>query len=90
MLKAGTIRRLKLQVDFTLQEAYTTPEGERVHAMRYRADFAYERPTRPDAAGVVYWIPVVEDVKSKATATDKYKLKKKLMLEKFNITVKEV
>ena len=56
----------------------------------YRADFAYERPTRPDAAGVVYWIPVVEDVKSKATATDKYKLKKKLMLEKFNITVKEV
>lgn len=90
MLKAGTIRRLKLQVDFTLQEAYTTPEGERVQAMRYRADFAYERPTRPDAAGVVYWIPVVEDVKSKATATDKYKLKKKLMLEKFNITVKEV
>ena len=90
MLKAGTIRRLKLQVDFTLQEAYTTPEGERVHAMRYRADFAYERPTRPDAAGVVYWIPVVEDVKSNATATDKYKIKKKLMLEKFNITVKEV
>ena len=39
---------------------------------------------------MVYWIPVVEDVKSKATATDKYKLKKKLMLEKFNITVKEV
>lgn len=91
MLKAGTIRRLKLQVDFTLQEAYTTPEGERVHAIRYRADFAYERrPTRPDAAGVVHWLPVVEDVKSKATATDKYRMKKKLMLEKFGITVKEV
>ena len=27
MLKAGTIRKLKLQVDFTLQEAYTAPEG---------------------------------------------------------------
>ena len=39
---------------------------------------------------MVYWIPVVEDVKSKATATDKYRMKKKLMLEKFNITVKEV
>ena len=90
MLRAGTIRRLKLQVDFTLQEAYTTPEGERVHAIRYRADFAYECPTRPEAGGTVCWVPVVEDVKSKATATDKYKLKKKLMLEKFGITIKEV
>lgn len=51
MLKAGTIRRLKLQVDFTLQEAYTTPEGERVHAMRYRADFAYERPYKAGRGG---------------------------------------
>ena len=90
MLKAGTIRRLKLQVDFTLQEAYTTPEGERVCAIRYRADFSYERPTKPDKAGVVHWLLVVEDVKSKATATDKYRMKKKLMLEKFGITIKEV
>lgn len=90
MLKAGTIRRLKLQVDFTLQEAYTTPEGERVHAIRYRADFAYERYTRPEDGNAICWVPVVEDVKSKATATDKYKLKKKLMLEKFGIKIREV
>lgn len=29
-LHAGEIRNLRLQQDFTLQEAYTTPEGERV------------------------------------------------------------
>ena len=40
--KAGKIRELKLQVDFTLQEAYTMPDtGNRVRAIRYRADFTY-------------------------------------------------
>ena len=33
MLKAGEIRELKLQPQFTLQEAYTTPEGNRVRAI---------------------------------------------------------
>lgn len=37
--KAGEIHDLRLQVDFTLQEAYTDPEGRRVRAIRYRADF---------------------------------------------------
>ena len=90
MLKAGTIRKLKLQVDFTLQEAYTTPDGERVRAIRYRADFAYERPTKPDKAGAVYWLPVVEDVKSDATKTAQYEMKKKLMQDRFNLTITEV
>ena len=42
MLRTGRIRGLKLQPQFTLQEAYTTVEGVRVRAIRYQADFSYE------------------------------------------------
>lgn len=80
MLRAGQISNLKLQPQFTLQESYVTPEGERVRAIRYVADFSYWRDGEK----------VVEDVKSKATATAQYKLKKKLMRERFGINVKEV
>lgn len=38
----GVISDLRLQHDFTLQDAYTTPEGERIRAIRYRADFTYK------------------------------------------------
>ena len=41
MLRAGKIRDLRLQVDFTLQEAYTDSTGKRVWAIRYKADFTY-------------------------------------------------
>lgn len=84
-LRAGEIRNLRLQQDFTLQEAYTTPEGERVRAIRYQADFCYEE-RGPDGA----WNYVVEDVKSRATRTQKYIIKRKLMQERFNITIREV
>lgn len=43
LLRAGQIRDLKLQPQFTLQEAYTTAEGVRVRAIRYQADFMYHR-----------------------------------------------
>ena len=33
--QAGEIRDLRLQVDFTLQEAYTDQEGRRIRAIRY-------------------------------------------------------
>lgn len=78
--QAGEIDNLKLQPQFTLQESYMTPEGERVRAIRYVADFSYTQGSRM----------VVEDVKSKATATAQYKMKKKLMQERFGISVKEV
>ena len=39
---------------------------DRVRAIHYVADFAYERPTAPDKYGTVIWLPVVEDVKSRA------------------------
>lgn len=79
-LHAGQIRDLRLQVDFTLQEAYTDDQGRRVRAIRYKADFTYwERDTL-----------VVEDVKSKATRTDKYKIKRKMLKERFGIEITEV
>ena len=95
MLKAGTIRDLKLQPQFTLQESYVTPEGVRVRAIRYVADFSYEimRPywkgyeaqCPPDG-----WYTVVEDVKSSATKTRVYALKKKLLMDRFGIEITEV
>ena len=89
LLRAGKIRNLRLQAQYTLQESYITPEGERVRAIRYVADFAYERPAMQDS-GTVYWLPVVEDVKSRATRTAQYEMKKKLLRERFNITITEV
>lgn len=38
--KSGEITDLKVQPEFTLIEAYTKPDGERVRALRYRADFS--------------------------------------------------
>ena len=83
-LKAGQIRDLRLQVQFTLKESYVTPEGERIRAIRYIADFAYYANVGDR------WVYVVEDVKSKATKTAVYRMKKKLMHEKFGIIVEEV
>lgn len=80
LLRRGDIRDLKLQPQFTLQEAYTTPEGNRVRAIRYQADFSYSTD-----GGLV-----VEDVKSKATKTRVYAIKKKLMLERYGIEIKEI
>lgn len=86
MLKSGTIRDLKLQPEYTLLEAYTTPDGKRIRAERYRADFSY----RIRFDGRQEWPLVVEDVKSKATKTSIYKSKKKRILEKYRIEIKEV
>ena len=88
-LSAGEIRNLKLQRDFTLQEAYTTTDGQRIRAIRYRADFCYEE-LYPDAQQPAGWQVVVEDVKSRATRTREYIIKRKLMLEKYNIEIREV
>lgn len=90
LLRAGKIRNLRLQAQYTLQESYVTPDGERVRAIRYVADFAYERATAPDRAGDIHWLPVVEDVKSQATKTDKYKIKAKLFRERYGFAITEV
>lgn len=87
MLKAGEIRDLKLQPEFTLQEAYTTPDGVRVRRIYYRADYSYDRH-RILSGDCDIWEPVVEDAKGKRT--DMYKLKKKMMLERLGIEIMEV
>lgn len=91
--KAGAIQDLRLQVDFTLQEAYTGTQGCRVRAIRYRADFTYYRPrdgTTPETRDKSSWVLVVEDVKSRATRTKDYLMKKKLMKDHFGIDIVEV
>lgn len=85
--QAGVIRNLKLQHDFTLQEAYTTPQGERIRAIRYKADFSYE--TQKDAEKT-RWTLVVEDVKSKPTRTKDYAMKRKMFREKYGFSITEV
>lgn len=84
----GKIRNLRLQANFTLVEGYTTINGERIKPMVYRADFTYERATEPDCNGAVYWLLEVED--AKGMKTKDYLLKKKLMQDKFGITIREV
>lgn len=100
--KAGQIRDLRLQVDFTLQEAYTDTEGRRVRAIRYRADFTYKAPPakrwaihEDDPVGWseklgLPWDLVVEDVKSRATRTKEYLLKRKTLKDKLGIDITEV
>lgn len=78
---AGKISELKLQEEFTLMGAYTTPKGKRVRAIRYRCDFSYLLPSGEK---------VVEDVKSKATKTRVYEIKKKLLRERYGIEIKEI
>lgn len=101
LLQAGKIKDLKLQPQFTLQEAYTTPEGIRSQAMRYQADFSYKRAGKdsvedyPEHGIASYtmetkWIPVVEDVKSPATKTRVYEIKKKLLRERLGVEITEV
>lgn len=100
--QAGEIRNLRMQVDFTLQEAYTDTEGRRVRAIRYRADFTYRIPPArrweiyaddpvgwSDKLGIP-WELVVEDVKSRPTRTEEYMMKRKLMKERLNIDIQEV
>ena len=88
MLKGGAIRKFKLQPQFTLQESFITPEGKRVQAIRYTADFSYEK--RMLNAGIETWVSVVEDVKVKPTQTPQYRTKKKLMAEKSGIEIAEI
>lgn len=88
--QAGKIRDLRMQVDFTLQGAYTDTEGRRVRAIRYKADFTYMKQSFVDRDGEWQWALVVEDVKSRATQTKEYILKRKLMKERFNIDIQEV
>ncbi len=70
----GLISKLELQPKFVLVEAFEDAYGEQHRPITYRADFKYI-----DANGQT----VVEDVKSPATKTALYELKKKILLRDF-------
>lgn len=98
-MRVGAIRDLRLQVDFTLQEAYTDWHGNRIRAIRYRADFTYQLtgdfPASISAEDRELWRryiesgkeTVVEDVKG--VKTQAYKLKEKLMAKK-GVSIREI
>lgn len=89
MQNARHIRNLRLQPSFTLEEAYKTADtGETVRALRYVADFSYEEPVGRNPLAPDYWRLVVEDVKGKKTK--EYELKKKLMLNRNGIRIREI
>lgn len=93
MEQVGLIRDLQRQVAFELipaqheRFARFSKNGRRLKdGIRciekkcvYIADFVYEQDGKK----------VVEDVKSKATRTPEYIIKRKLMLEKFGIRIRE-
>lgn len=74
MERAKAIQDLKLQVAFPLIK-----KSEHGREIKYIADFVYY-----DNGHLV-----VEDVKSRATVTPVYKLKRRLMQEMYGITIKE-
>lgn len=86
---AGAIKDLKIQPQFTLQESYIDPEVGRVRAIRYDADFSYLQKRVLDD-GTTTWVYVVEDVKTQPTRTQKYIIKRKLLQERFGITIQEI
>ena len=72
--QAGEIRELRRQVPFEL-----IPKRGNLRAIRYVADFVYADNHGND---------IVEDVKGMKTQV--YKLKKRMMLEKYGIEIQEV
>ena len=81
MEAAGEIEELRLQVPFELLPAQKNKDGKTVErACKYRADFVYLDTTTGEV--------VVEDVKGKRTP--EYIIKRKLMLYRYNIRVKEL
>jgi len=83
--RAGEIRDLRLQQKFCLIPTIEGARGGvRQRATYYIADFEYWEKTGD------HWKRVVEDVKSPATKTAVYKLKKKLMLWRHGVEIREV
>ena len=76
--RAGLISQLRLQVKYAIVEPHKREDGTTERAAYYIADFAYFNGDRE----------VVED--AKGFRTPEYILKRKLMLEKYGITVHEV
>lgn len=76
MERAGLIKIIKLQPVFELQAAYIDKAGHKHRAINYIADFMYLDLENREV--------IVEDVKGgKATATQAFKNKMKMFIEKY-------
>ncbi len=73
--RSGVISDLKLQVPYTLIE-----KSKYGREIKYIADFTYLEQGKL----------IVEDVKSPITRTPLYRLKKRLLAERYNIIISEV
>lgn len=82
MERAGLIKNLKLQERYELIPKVKKLDGKIQRPIHYVADFCYLEKTKGG------WNKVVED--AKGCRTDVYRLKKKLMLWKYGIEVREV
>ena len=81
LTRAGIIKDVRRQVPFVLIPAQKDETGRVIErAVVYRADFVYTEDGKM----------VVEDVKSEATKTREYIIKRKLMLYMCGIRIKEV
>lgn len=79
MQEDGKIEGLVTQPQFLLQEQFVTPLGKKIRPIHYHADFLYKEILDDGSAQ-----GVVEDVKGgKATQTDAFKLKWKMVQYKF-------
>lgn len=79
---AGIIKNIELQKRYELIPTQRDKDGKVIEkSCSYYADFVYKR-----CDGTV----VVEDVKSSATKTPLYVIKRKLMLYKYGIRIKEI
>ena len=82
MERAGLIMNLRMQFPFVLIPEQKDESGKVLErAVKYKADFMYLTKD-----GKI----VVEDVKSKATKTREYIIKRKLMLKVHGIQIREV
>ena len=82
MERAGAISDLRRQVSFELIPAQYVAGKCAERAVKYIADFVY--------VDALTGLTVVEDVKSKATITPEYIIKRKLLLYRFGIQIKQV
>ena len=82
--RGGKVRNLRRQVKYNLIPAQLDSRGQVAEKpVTYIADFVYELLS--DGG---FWVPVVED--AKGVRTPVYIIKRKLMLERYGIRIREV
>lgn len=81
--RAGLIAELRREVPFELLGRQQRDDGGVEQPVTYVADYVYRDRERGGCL-------VVEDVKSKATRTRDYIIKRKLMLREHGITIREI